>query len=86
MKIQFSEHARERIRSRSLTIDQIEEAIKNPDEQFHNQIGKVIHKVLNEDESKEKYLLRVFYKEEEDRIFVISAYKTSKVKKYWKGV
>ncbi len=85
MKIQFSEHALERMRSRSLTTDQIKEAIKNPDEQFHNQIGKIVHKILNDDESQEKSLLRIFYKEEEDRILIISAYKTSKIEKYWKG-
>ena len=33
MRIQFSDHALERIRSRKLTTDQIKEAIENPDEQ-----------------------------------------------------
>ncbi|UCE13550.1 MAG: DUF4258 domain-containing protein [Candidatus Heimdallarchaeota archaeon] len=85
MKIQFSEHALERMRARNLTTDQIKEAITNPDEQLPNEIGKVAHKVLNDNTTPEKYLLRVFYKEEEDRIFVISAYKTVKIEKYWKG-
>ena len=85
MRIQFSDHALERMRSRNLTTDQIKEAIKNPDEHFNNQIGTVIHKILNEDEFQEKCLLRVFYKEDEDRIVIISAYKTSKIEKYWKG-
>lgn len=84
MRIQFSNHALERMRSRNLTTDQIKEAIKNPDEQFHNQIGTVIHKIQNDDESQEKYLLRVFYREDESKIVIISAYKTSKIKKYWK--
>ena len=85
MRIQFSDHALERMRSRNLTTDQIKEAIKNPDQHFHNQIGTVIHKVLNVNESNKKLLLRVFYKEEEDRIVIISAYKTSNIEKYWKG-
>jgi len=85
MRIQFSEHALERMRSRNLTTDQIKEAIKNPDQQFRNQIGIVIHKILNENESPQKLLLRVFYKEDEDRIVIISAYKTSNIEKYWKG-
>ncbi len=85
MRIQFSDHALERMRSRNLTTDQIKNAIKNPDEHFHNQIGKVVHKIQNDDESQEKYLLRIFYKEEEDRIIIISAYRTSKIEKYWKG-
>ena len=85
MKIQYSEHARERIRSRNLTTDQIKEAIKNPDEKFQNEIGNVVHKVLKDDESRKEYLLRIFYKEEEGRILIISAYKTSKIEKYWKG-
>lgn len=85
MKIQYSEHARERIRSRNLTTDQIKEGIKNPDEKFQIEIGNVVHKVLKDDESREEYLLRIFYKEEEGRILIISAYKTSKIEKYWKG-
>ena len=71
--------------SRKLTTNQITEAIKNPDERFSNQIGMVVHKILNENEFKERCLLRVFYKKEEDSIVVISAYKTSKIEKYWKG-
>ena len=85
MRIQFSDHALERMRSRNLTNDQIKEAIKNPDEQFHNQMGMVVHKILKHDESHDKFLLRVFYKDEEDTILIISAYKTTKIEKYWKG-
>ena len=36
MKIQFSNHAIERMRSRNITIDQIKEEIKNPDQHFSN--------------------------------------------------
>ena len=85
MRIQFSDHALERMRSRNLTTGQIREAIKNPDQHFSNQIGKVAHKILNDDESSKKLLLRVFYKEDEDRIIIISAYKTSNIEKYWKS-
>ncbi len=85
MKIQFSDHALERMNSRGITKDQIEESINKPDEKFHNQVGMIIHKIQIDHESQEKCLLRVFYKEDEDRIVIISAYKTSKIKKYWKG-
>ncbi|MHA1225534.1 MAG: DUF4258 domain-containing protein [Candidatus Hodarchaeales archaeon] len=85
MKIRFSDHALERIKSRNISSDQIKEAIIKPDEQFINTIGMVIHKILTDTDSKERYLLRVFYKENDDIITIISAYKTSKIKKYWKG-
>ena len=84
MRIQFSDHALERIRSPNLTTDQIKEAIANPDEKLSNRFGRIAHKILNDD-SQEKSLLRVFYEENEDEILIISAYKTSKIEKYWKG-
>ncbi|MHA1974233.1 MAG: DUF4258 domain-containing protein [Candidatus Hodarchaeales archaeon] len=85
MKIHFTEHAMERINSRNISADQIRDAIAQPDEQYSNSLGRVIHKLLINDDSKEECLLRVFYKEDNDSITIISAYKTSKIKKYWKG-
>ena len=54
MRIQFSDHALERMKSRGITKDQNEEFINNPDEKFHNQVGKVVHKIQIDHESQEK--------------------------------
>lgn len=77
MLIKFTKHALERMRARGITKEEIINAITNPDKEINDSYGNIIaHKV------KEKYLLRVFYRIEEDSKVVITAYKTSKIDKY----
>ncbi|HMF32642.1 MAG TPA: hypothetical protein VKK79_14560, partial [Candidatus Lokiarchaeia archaeon] len=63
----------------------VDEAILNPDEVFEDELGFVVHKIIIDPISEKKYLLRVFYQETSDEVEVISAYKTRKITKYWRG-
>lgn len=85
MKIYFLPHALERLKTRGLTQEQVEIALKDPDEAFENEIGFVAHKIFSVSATSKPYLLRVFYKLRNAEIEVISAYKTSKIKKYVRG-
>jgi len=77
MLIKFTKHALERMRIRSITKEEVIDAITNPEKEIIDSQGNLIaHKV------KKKYLLRVFYYIEEDSKIVITAYKTSKIDKY----
>ena len=78
MPISFTKHALERMRIRGITKEEIIDTINNPKKELNDSFGNVIaHKV------KKKYLLRVFYNIKEDSKIVITAYKTSKIDKYF---
>ena len=71
-RIQYTQHAEERLKMRSISKKLIEDAISNPDESFKKNNFKIIHKFLGEK------LLRVFLRKEEDLIVLLSAYITYK--------
>ena len=78
MPIKFTKHALERMRIRGITKEEIIDTINNPEKELNDSFGNVIaHKV------KKKYLLRVFYYNKENSKIVITAYKTSKIDKYF---
>jgi len=78
MLIKFTKHALERMKIRSITKEEIIETINNPENELNDSYGNIIaHKI------KKKYLLRVFYYNEEDSKVVITAYKTTKIDKYF---
>ncbi len=85
MKLTYHAHAVERMAGRGISQDQVENALNNPDEAYENEIGFVVHKIITDDINNKKYLLRIFYERTDNEIEVISVYKTSKIKKYWKG-
>ena len=77
MLIKFTKHALERMKIRSITKEEIIDAISNPEKEINDSFGNIIaHKM------KKKYLLRVFYYIKEDSKIIITAYKTSKMDKY----
>jgi len=78
MYIRFTKHALERLRERGISLKEIMECIKNPDKLFKDKYGNNIAQ-----RRKEKYVLRViFRKENEESILLITAYLSSKLKKY----
>ncbi|GAB6101036.1 DUF4258 domain-containing protein [Thermococcus atlanticus] len=81
MEIQFIPHALERLRERDIPEELVEEAISNPEAVSEGYSGrKVAQKRLN------GKLIRVICEETSDGVIVvITAYITSKVKKYGGG-
>ena len=78
MPIKFTKHALERMKIRGITKEDILDAVNNPEKELNDSLGNIVaHKV------KKKYLLRVFYYNEKDSRIVITAYKTSKIDKYF---
>ena len=81
MEIQFIPHALERIEERGIPRELVEEVISNPEGVSEGYFGrKVAQKRLN------GKLIRVIYEERsEGVVVVITAYITSKVRKYEGG-
>ena len=77
MKVEFIEHALERMKERSITEEEVIKAISEPDYVGKGYGGREVAQKLIDGK-----LLRVVYKRHGDKIIVITAYKTSKVEKY----
>ncbi len=85
LKIIFTEHAREQLRERKISQELVEEVLKDPEQVVQDAEGNPIaqSRYFDKEEGKEM-LLRVFYREEQGTRRVITVYKTSRIRKYWK--
>ena len=72
-KINYTKHAREKLKERNIDKTNIKETIEYPDRSLNNINGtKIVHKIYD------KKLLRVIYRDEENHYLVITAYYTKK--------
>jgi len=85
VQINFTEHARFEMNRRQISEELVKSVIKNPEKRYIARKGRVVlqSKYKNSIEQKEM-LLRVIGKEINEVFIVITAYKTSKIEKYWK--
>jgi hypothetical protein len=86
VKIIFSEHVLFEMERRKLDRKEIEHIIQFPDQEILAKKGRVVRQglFLDKNENK-KMILRVIGEKLEDSFYVITAYKSSNLKKYWKG-
>jgi hypothetical protein len=77
MSVKFTKHALQRIKSRNISKDDVLDTIDNPKNVINDSYGNLIAQKM-----KGKYLLRVFYFIEGESKVIITAYKTTKVKKF----
>ena len=75
--IKFTRHAMERISERNIKIDDVINCLISPDKVLTDKFGNKIAQ-----KKKDNYLLRVIFRKNNDEILVITAYITSKLKKY----
>jgi hypothetical protein len=86
VKIIFSEHVLFEIERRKLDRKEIEHIIQFPDQEISAKKGSVVRQGIFIDKNdNKKMMLRVIGEMLEDSFYVITAYKSSKLKKYWKG-
>jgi hypothetical protein len=84
MNILFTEHAKFEIERRQIKEDDLKELINQPHQRISTKKGRVIfQKKYFDTIIKKEMLLRVIGKKERGKFVVITAYKTSRVKKYW---
>lgn len=82
MRIRFESHAENQVKERALSRAQIEETLVNPDQLIDSRKGrKIAQKVFKIGTF--KFLLRAIYVIEGPDFVVISAYRTTKIEKYW---
>jgi len=70
--IEYYKHAEDQIKERMIRKEEVEMTIKNPIEVVNGRDDrKIAHKVFDDK------VLRVIYEKEDDKIIVVSAYRTN---------
>ncbi len=81
--ITFTSHAEDNLKVRSISPEEIEETIRNPDrEEDARPPRRVASRQYFDDVLNKEMLLRVITEEDDECISVITLYKTSKITKY----
>jgi hypothetical protein len=83
MKFKLSDHAKEQMVDRRIPSSMVLEVAGNPSQSYNNDVDETVcqSKVAFEDKT---YLLRVFVNSTNKPPTIISVYRTSKIKKYWR--
>lgn len=83
--IKYFPKAHEKISARGLSLEDIIQTCLYPEQTSSGKKGRRIaqRKFLNAMNNKQ-YIVRVIFEEGVDEIKIVTAYKTSKIKKYWK--
>ena len=84
LKISYLTHALERLSNREIEKDFVGNSVRHPDQAFEDESRFVAHKKHFDRTKNKKYLYRIFYEKTKEEIIIVSAYKTSKIHKYWK--
>jgi hypothetical protein len=84
MTFEISRHAREEMERRAIPLNIVETVLQNP-QQIVDEYGnkKAFQSIMDIGTGKD-YLVRVIVNDTLDPARVITVYKTSKVKKYWR--
>jgi hypothetical protein len=80
--IRISAHAHFEMRRRRIKRTEVIDAVRNPGQVVPSLKGRQIYQLKLEPRG--RMLLRVVVKEDSQAYHVVTAYKTSKVKKYWR--
>lgn len=83
IKLVLSEHAKEQIAGRGIPEEMVKDVAKNPEQKYSNHIDETVcqsKKAFGE----KVYLIRVYVNFSKEPPIIISAYRTSKIKKYWR--
>jgi hypothetical protein len=86
LEIHIKGHAIFEAGRRGISEEFIKFVVNNPQQKLHSKKGRVIvqNKYYDQEEKKEM-LLRIIGIETSEKFKVVTAYKTSKISKYWVG-
>jgi hypothetical protein len=82
--VRFSNHAREEIVRRDIPIEVVEQVLSSPEQVVPEHGGLMARQSRVELEGKQ-YLMRVVVAEQPDVTIVVTAYRTSKIGRYWRS-
>jgi hypothetical protein len=79
----ISDHAAYEIERRGIKVETIDQVLKNPDQRFDVRPRRVVLQSRIQEASGE-FLIRVFIDIDRKPAEVVTAYRTSKIAKYWR--
>ena len=79
----YSTHAEDQLKERELSKELADQILLNPMQVLESKKGRKIAQSIVKFEKK-AFLIRVVYIERPDHYNVITVYKTSRIKKYWR--
>jgi len=82
--VKFSDHARMEIDGRDIPAKVVEQVLSNPEQVVPEHGGLTARQSRVELDGKQ-YLVRVIVGEQPDAAVVVTAYRTSKIGKYWRS-
>jgi len=82
--VKFSDHARLEIDRRGIPAKVVEQVLSNPEQVVPEHGGLTARQSRVELDGKQ-YLVRVIVGEQPDAVVVVTAYRTSKIGKYWRS-
>lgn len=80
----LTDHAVQELARRGLGIDDIDAVLRNPGQRMELRTGRVVVQSRTQQDGTE-YLLRVFVDIDRNPAEVVTAYRTSKIGKYWRN-
>ena len=83
-KVVLTDHAQWEAKRRQIDLKMIKKLVKNPQQQIRSGKRLIFQEKYFDKFQEKEMLLRTVAEEEGDTRRVITVYKTSKIKKYWK--
>ena len=80
----LSKHAKEQLKVREIDEKLVWQVVEKPHQVIEDSSEKVVYQSIMIDEDREDYLVRVFVNIAKHPKLIITVYKTSKIRKYWK--
>ena len=83
MNFRFSDHAKEEVKRRRITIDMVNSVLDNPEQVLQVEMGREVYQSKIDFGAGKIYLVRVIVEDCNDEPVVVTVYRTSKINKYW---
>ena len=84
MELEWLPHARERRRQRGISEALVRQTVNEPQQIAGRGAHKVFQSRYFDSRRRKEYLLRVFAEVHGDTVVILSVYRTSKLRKYWR--
>jgi hypothetical protein len=84
MPFVISRHAKEEIERRQIPLSLLQALLKNPQQRIPQSGGKVVFQSRMASEQGKMFLLRAVVATDREPPVVVTAYRTSRIEKYWR--
>jgi ABC-type sugar transport system substrate-binding protein len=84
MKFEISRHARNEMNRRGISEDLVQAVLQNPGQIVDEYGNMKAYQAITGSETGKNYLVRVIVNDTVEPEKVVTVYKTSKIKKYWR--